>query len=142
MGEPLDIPKIISVTQLNNKLEIKWGQVFDAEEYKLEISKIKSILPIRIEKETIERITDTTCVVEDLNCKQCIVKVKAKNQYVSSEWSEQIKITMDSNEVSTIMNDQSETEYYTIDGLKCMRVPKKGLHMMRQNGKYKKIFRR
>lgn len=141
-GKPIDAPTNVSVSQIDDKLEIKWISVQDAEEYIIELYKIKSILPSRIEKEIIDNIYNTTYIVDGIDCKQCVVKVKAKNKYVSSEWSEQVKIAIDPNAVSEIYEDNAQAEYFTIDGVRSVGTTHKGVYIVKQNGGYKKIYLR
>ena len=68
------------------------------------------------------------------------VHVKSVVNGFESDWSELLEVPKLSNGINVIMNETSSLqEYYSLDGIRLKR-PRKGLVLMKKNGKVKKHF--
>ena len=66
--------------------------------------------------------------------------VKSVVNGFESDWSELLEVPKLSNGINVIMNETgSLQEYYSLDGLR-LKQPRKGLVLMKKNGKVKKYF--
>ena len=141
VGNNLITPKNVKASQNGDKLNLSWDEVTDADKYIIEVSRVISFLPSKIENEIIEDVVGTSCSLDYLACRQCSVRVKAKNEFVTSEWSEFVKSTNDTDGINDIENDNSiHREYYNINGTKAIEPKAKGIYIQKENNQTKKIF--
>lgn len=141
IGENLDAPMGITATQNGDKLYIQWDAVEDAVEYSAEILRIKSLWPMKIETEIIEWITDTFVEVEYYGSKQVNVRLRARNGYVTSEWSETFNANIYTNGISTPPSaEDSSLELYTIEGIRIKSPQKQGIYIRNSKNRKEKIY--
>lgn len=141
-GENLEIPKNIAATQTSDgRVRIQWDAVDNAKEYSVEILNIASIQPIIIERREIEGIYDTSASVENLNYKRLSIRIKAKNEYVSSEWSDYISTDINTNGIIDTESENSQHgEFYTVSGSRIKMPIEQGIYIINENNRKKKIF--
>lgn len=141
IGLNLEKPENIQALQIgSDKICIQWDIVKRADKYAVEILKMISLQPVNIEKEVIEDIHDTSITIEIVNCNQLSVRVKAINEYVSSEWSEYANIKISTNGIAEIESVLDNGAYYTIDGLKVKTPDKQGIYIQIENNQKRKIY--
>lgn len=141
VGNNLRTPKNLTASQNGDKLNLSWDEVTDADKYIIEVSRVISFLPSKIENEIIEDIVGTSCSLDYLACIQCSVRVKAKNEFVTSEWSEFVKSTNDTDGINDIENDYSNhREYYNINGTEAIMPKTKSIYIQKENNQTKKIY--
>lgn len=141
VGNNLRTPKNVTASQNGDKLNLSWDEVTDADKYIIEVSRVISFLPSKIENEIIEDIVGTSCSLDYLACIQCSVRVKAKNEFVTSEWSEFVKSTNDTDGINDIENDYSNhREYYNINGTEAIMPKTKGIYIQKENNQTNKIY--
>lgn len=141
VGNNLKTPRNVKASQNAEKLTLQWEEVGGADKYIIEVSSIISYLPSKIENEVIEDVVGTSCSLDYLACKQCSVRVKAKNEFVTSEWSEYVKYINDPDGINNIENDNSiHREYYNINGTEALMPKPKGIYIQKENNKTKKIY--
>lgn len=141
VGNNLRTPKNVTASQNGDKLNLKWDEVAGADKYVIEVSRVISYLPSKIENEIIEDVVGTSCSLDYLACRQCSVRVKAKNEFVTSEWSEFVKSTNDTDGINDIENDNSvHREYYNINGTEAIIPKTKGIYIQKENNQTKKIY--
>ena len=140
-GDLLPVPSNINVNFSNaGILTISWNPVKDADSYIIEIIKVLSLLPYKTETITISDVTDTSFQMSDVECKQCIVRVKAKGSYVTSDWSEYVRATPTSG-ISQVNYDANlPCDYYNLHGNKIDKPLSKGIYIIKQSGKSYKIY--
>lgn len=76
----------------DNEIKVKWNAESEAESYTLEITKMWPMLPIRTEIEIIDNIVENWVIVPNNFYSQCGFRVKSKNLFVSSEWSDFVSV--------------------------------------------------
>lgn len=142
IGESLEVPKNISTSQTGDgKLRIQWDAVNNAKEYSAEILNITPMQPIRIERKVVEEIYDTYITVENLSHGQFNIRLKAKNDYVSSEWSEYVNTNINTNGITGTENDNNQYgEFYTVSGARIKMPLKQGIYIINENNRKRKIF--
>lgn len=141
IGENIDTPTNITATKIGGKLHIQWDVVKNAMQYSVEIFKIKSLKPIKIETEIIDWLTDTFIDIEDTNSKQINVKIRARNNYVTSEWSEPINTNIYVGGINTHESeDYSQDELYSIEGFIIASPPEKGIYIRNKKNHKEKIY--
>lgn len=141
VGDNLMTPKNVKVSQNADKLKIQWDAVDGADKYIIEVSRVISYLPNIIENEVIEDILVTSYTLDFIACKQCSVRVKAKNEFVTSEWSEFVKSTNDPDGVNDVENDDYiHRVYYNINGTEAIMPKTKGIYIQKENNQTKKIY--
>ena len=141
VGNNLRTPKNVTASQNGDKLNLKWDEIAGADKYVIEVSRVISYLPSKIENEIIEDVVGTSCSIDYLACRQCSVRVKAKNEFVTSEWSEFVKSTNDTDGINDIENDNSiHREYYNINGTEAIMPKTKGIYIQKENNQTKKIY--
>lgn len=140
-GDLLPVPSNINVNFSNaGILTISWNPVKDADSYIIEIIKVLSLLPYKTETITISDVTDPSFQMSDVECKQCIVRVKAKGSYVTSDWSEYVRATPTSG-ISQVNYDANlPCDYYNLHGNKIDKPLSKGIYIIKQSGKSYKIY--
>lgn len=137
----LRTPQNVTASQNGDKLNLKWDEVADADKYTIEVSRVISYLPSKIENEIIEDVVGTSCSLDYIACRQCSVRVKSKNEFVTSEWSEFVKSTNDTDGINDIENDNSiRREYYNINGTEAIMPKTKGIYIQKENNQTKKIY--
>lgn len=137
----LKTPKNINASRNGDKLNIHWDEVAGADKYIIEVSRIISYLPSKIENEIIEDVVGTSCSLDYLACRQCSVRVKAKNEFVSSEWSEFVKSTNDTDGINDIENDIStHREYYMLNGTEAYMPRTNGIYIHKEKNLTTKIY--
>lgn len=141
VGDNLMTPKNVKVLQNADKLKIQWDAVDGADKYIIEVSRVISYLPNIIENEIIEDILVTSCTLDFIACKQCSVRVKAKNEFVTSEWSAFVDISNNPNAIINIETDNPlYRENYNINGTKAIEPKAKGIYIQKENNQTKKIY--
>lgn len=141
IGNKLSVPDGISATLSGDKLNVTWEAVDNADEYSIQIIKVISVIPYKIETIAIDNISDTSFCLEDVQCKTCNIKVKAKNTFVSSEWSDIIKAEVETDAIIKIENNTPiHKEYYNINGTKAIVPKTKGVYIQKENNQIKKIY--
>lgn len=141
VGNNLKIPKNVTASQNGDKLNLKWDEVVGADKYIIEVSRVISYLPSKIENEIIEDVVGTSCSLDYLACRQCSVRVKAKNEFVSSEWSEFVKSTNDTDGINDIENDIStHREYYMLNGTEAYMPRTNGIYIHKEKNLTTKIY--
>ena len=141
VGNNLRTPQNVTASQNGDKLNLKWDEVAGADKYVIEVSRVISYLPSKIENEIIEDVVGTSCLLDYLACRQCSVRVKAKNEFVTSEWSEFVKSTNDTDGINDIENNYSNhREYYNLNGTEAIMPKIKGIYIQKENNQTKKIY--
>lgn len=142
IGENLETPKnIVALHSDDGKLYIQWDAVFNAKKYSVEILNVTSVYPYRIERKLIEEIYDAGVVVEDFDYGRLVIRIKAENDFVSSEWSENFNYDIGVNGINSVENDNpSKEEYYTISGSRINLPTRQGLYIKVDKNRKKKIF--
>lgn len=141
VGNNLITPQNVKASQNGDKLNLSWDEVADADKYIIEVSRVISYLPSKIENEIIEDVVGTSCSLDYLACRQCSIRVKAKNEFVSSEWSEFVKSTNDTDGITEIETGNSILkEYYNIYGTEATMPITKGIYIQKENYQRKKIY--
>lgn len=143
VGNCIEYPANLSLSiSASNTLLITWNPVEDAKSYTLEVTKIYSLLPMKLETLVFDNIEETHLTVGDMDCKQCNVRIKSKNDYVTSEWSERVKMSMSSNHIETYEVDDAESMLlYDLCGRKVDYPTKSGIYIVKTNNSiYKKYI--
>lgn len=141
VGNNLRTPQNVTASQNGDKLNLKWDEVAGADKYVIEVSRVISYLPSKIENEIIEDVVGTSCSLDYLACRQYSVRVKSKNEFVTSEWSDFVKSTNDTDGINDIKNDNSiHREYYNINGTEAIMPKTKGIYIQKENKQTKKIY--
>lgn len=141
VGKRLNIPNRINAILSSDKLNVTWEPVENANEYSVQIIKVISIVPYRVESTFIDNIYDTSLSIDNIQCKTCNIKVQAKNSFVSSEWSEVLKAQEDMDAIANVENDYSNhREYYNLNGTEAIMPKTKGIYIQKENKQTKKIY--
>lgn len=141
IGNKLYTPENINAILSNDNLNITWEPVNNADEYSVQITKITSIIPYKVETYIVDNISETSLYVSNVQCNNCNIRLKAKNSFVSSEWSDIIKAKDDTNVIINIETDNSPfREYYNINGTIAIEPKAKGIYIQKENNQTKKIF--
>lgn len=141
IGSKLYAPQNISAILSNDNLNVTWEAVNNADEYSVQIIKVLSIIPYKVETFVVDDIIDTSLCIGDMQCKTCNVKVKAKNSFVSSEWSDIIKAQDNTDAITNIeMDTPSRREYYNINGTEAISSRLKGVYIQKEHNHTKKIY--
>lgn len=141
VGNAITVPDNISASYYDGVLNVKWEEVPNANRYSVQVLKIFSLSPYKIETLTIDDINETSLCLEDIKCKTCNVKIIAKNDYASSEWSEYIKAIEDPDGINDIIQEENLlTECYYINGIITKNPRKRGIYIQKENNQTKKIY--
>lgn len=141
VGDLLPTLSNVNVTlSATGVLSMSWNPVKDADCYMVEIVKTLSVLPSKTEMIIISDITDTSFQMNDVECKQCAVRVKSKNTYVTSDWSEYFSITPSSGITQVNYDTNLPRDYYDLRGNKIDKPSSKGIYIIKQSGKNYKIY--
>lgn len=142
VGSRLEAPKNITASQTDNgMLYIQWDAVEDAEEYSVEVLKIWVYQPLEAEKNVIEDVNGTSLDIENVDCENIHIRLRANNSYVASEWSEYICPEIYTNGISDVWNDcVTHGELYTLDGRKIKSPQGCGMYIYKENNRTRKIY--
>ena len=141
VGENISVPSNVNVTLSSTGiLNVSWNAVNDASSYIVEIVKIISVLPSKTETVIISDITDTSFQINEVECKQCAVRIKAQGTFVTSDWSEYVRVTPSSGIIQTSYDANLPCVYYNIQGNKIDKPSLKGVYIVKQSGKTFKIY--
>lgn len=137
----IQVPSIVNAYKNNNIIVVSWSSIKEAETYSLELVGIISLFPRKFETLTIDDIKETNYTFKDINYPQCTVRVRCKNEFASSEWSEYTKAIEDPDGIEYIETDENQNyELYSIDGLKVLKLHNRGIYIQKENGQTKKIY--
>lgn len=141
VGHVLDIPNVLNASFCGNALNIRWNDVPNAEMYSVQILVISSFVPYNLETINIDEIKETSINIENIQSKNCNVRVLAKNDFVSSEWSEYIKVINEPDGINEIKNDNSShTRNYNIHGIEPPYLQKQGIYIQKKNNQTRKVY--
>lgn len=137
VGNSIKSPNGIEVVlKGKTKLEVFWNPVSDVDTYTIEVTKLISILPYKTETEIITDIRDLFYIVDNVNCKQCSVRLKSQNEFVSSDWSEYVRATDVADAIETIEIGQNNSEeFYSILGIRTEIQQPHGICVSKKTGK-------
>ena len=142
-SEDVPAPVVKDVTEIdNNGYTLNWEAVPNAEYYIVEQTsyKIASNLIPTIKKQTVDNVLETSLRLEWLTDGATKVRVKSVVNGFESDWSELVEVPKLSNGINIIMSGiNSSQEYYSLDGIR-LKQPRKGLVLMKKDGKVKKYF--
>lgn len=136
IGNVISSPTNLLVAQNKNRIEISWNKVEDAISYSIEIGKLYTSLPHRYETIIIDDIVDSKYILENIDFKQCNVRVKAVNNFASSEWSDYVALAIEACIITGIKHNASRDEYYDLQGRKIIKPVKKGIYIRKDLKKY------
>lgn len=134
VGYIIPFPEILEASlDESNCLYIRWEDQGNSDSYSIELNKILSYFPLNIEKTVINDIIGNSLSINDIDCKQCTVRIKSKGTFASSEWSDYFKISSSGDtSIITIVEDRNDNNcHFDINGYKTDRT--KGL-IIHKNG--------
>ena len=142
-SEDVPTPVVKDITEIDdNGYTLNWEAVPNAEYYIVEQNSYKisaNFIPT-IKKQIVDKVLDTSLRLDWLTDGTTKVHVKSVVNGFESDWSELLEVPKLSNGINVIMNETSSLqEYYSLDGLR-LKQPRKGLVLMKKNGKVKKYF--
>ncbi len=142
-SEDVPTPVVKDITEIDdNGYTLNWVAVPNAEYYIVEQNSYKisaNFIPT-IKKQTVDKVLDTSLRLDWLTNGTTNVHVKSVVNGFESDWSELLEVPKLSNGINVIMNETSSLqEYYSLDGIR-LKQPRKGLVLMKKNGKVKKYF--
>lgn len=142
-SEDIPTPVVKDITEIDDKgYTLSWEAVPNAEYYIVEQNSYKisaNFIPT-IKKQTIDKILDTSLRLDWLTDGTTNVHVKSVVNGFESDWSELVKVPKLSNGINVITNETGFLqEYYSLDGIRQKQL-RKGLVLMKKNGKVKKYF--
>lgn len=142
-SEDVPTPVVKDIAEIDdNGYTLNWEAVPNAEYYIVEQNSYKisaNFIPT-IKKQTVDKVLDTSLRLDWLTDGTTKVHVKSVVNGFESDWSELLEVPKLSNGINVIMNETSSLqEYYSLDGIR-LKQPRKGLVLMKKNGKVKKYF--
>ena len=142
-SEDVPTPIVRDVTEIDdNGYTLNWEAVPNAAYYIVEQNSYKisaNFIPI-IKKQTVDNILGTSLRLDWLTDGTTKVHVKSVVNGFESDWSELIEVPKLSNGIKVAMSEMNSLqEYYSLDGIR-LKQPRKGLVLMKKDGKVKKYF--
>lgn len=120
----------------------KWAGVDNAESYTVEQQAVglgQSMVPV-IKRQTIEGVQETTLPMQWLvKIGTTKYRVKAIINGFESDWSGLVEVDRTTSGINPLAAGNDEDTIYGIDGLKYSHV-RKGINIVKRNGKAEKIF--
>lgn len=135
------VPSAITAYINNNRLVVSWDTVEEAETYSVELVGIISFFPRKFETITIDDINTTCYTFDNINYPQCTIRVRSKNEFASSDWSDYIKAIDNSDGIECIEIEESQnSDFYSMDGIKVVKPLKRGIYIQKEKNQTKKIY--